>query len=404
MKVKSLKQLKVRGRVVFLRSDLNSDIVDGKVLLGERIKESIRTIRYLKRNGARVVVLAHQGNPGKSNFLGLEQHAKLLSEFVKVKFVRDVVGSRAVGEIEMMKNGDVILLDNVRKVKDEFLPKKKMNIFLKSLLPLCEVYINDAFSVSHRNHFSIVGFAEVEEKGIGLLFEKEIKALEKIKLAHNSVPSKSRTKVSSSSGKDCLFILGGAKAESNIKLLGSGNRILACGLFGQVCLDAKGKYFGYQNDFLEKNVLVDREYRVFLKKLKKKLDGVEMPVDFAVEEKGKRKEFLLREFPMNLRIDDIGNGTIKKYCEIIRKAKCIYMKGPAGFAEDEKFSKGSVEILKAVARCKGFSLVGGGQLSSAIEKYGINKKGFGHVSLSGGATLRVIAGERLVGLEVLGYY
>ena len=129
-----------------------------------------------------------------------------------------------------------------------------------------------------------------------------------------------------------------------------------------------------------------------------------MPIDFAVELEGKRKELLLREFPRRERIDDIGEGTIKKYCEIIRKAKTIYMKGPAGFAEDEKFAKGTVEILKAVAACKGFTLVGGGQLSEEIERSGIPRSKFGHVSLSGGALLAFVAGEKLVGLEALGYY
>lgn len=386
MKLKTLKQLKVKGRTVFLRSDLNSDIVDGEVVLGERIRESVKSIEFLKKRGAKVVILAHQGNPGKVTFLRLQGHARLLNKFVKVKFVSDVVGMRALGEIEMMKDGDVILLNNVRGVKDEFSPKKKNNVLAKKLLPLCDVYINDAFSVSHRNHFSIVGFAGVKEKGIGLLFEKEIKALEKVKL------------------KNCLFILGGRKVDSDVKLLDRGNKVLTCGIFGQVCLDARGKYFGYQNDFLEENVLVKGSYRVFLKKLKKQLRGVEMPIDFAVLEGAKRKEYLLREFPMNLRIDDIGEGTIKKYREVIRKAKAIYMKGPAGFAEDERFSKGTVEILKAVATCKGFSLVGGGQLSEVIERSGISKKKFGHVSLSGGALLTFVAGERLVGLEALGYY
>jgi len=386
VKLKTLKELDVKGKVVFLRSDLNSDVVDGRVILGERILESVKSIKFLKSKGAKVVILAHQGNPGKENFLDLEQHGKLISKFVKCKFVRDVAGTRAIGEIGMMKNGDVILLDNVRKMKDEFFPKRKGNGVLKGLLPLCEIYVNDAFSVAHRKHASIVGFTGIREKGIGLLFEKEMKALEKVKL------------------KNCLFILGGAKAESNVKLLERGNKVLACGLFGQVCLDARGKYFGYQNDFLEQTVLVNEEYKRFLKKLKKKLDGVEMPIDFAVELEGKRKELLLREFPRRERIDDIGEGTIKKYCEIIRKAKTIYMKGPAGFAEDEKFAKGTVEILKAVAACKGFTLVGGGQLSEEIERSGIPRSKFGHVSLSGGALLAFVAGEKLVGLEALGYY
>lgn len=382
MKLKTLKNLNVKGKTVLLRPDLNSDIVKGRVLKGERIIESLKTINFLKKKGARVVILAHQGNPGKKDFLGLGQHAKLLD----VKFVNDVVGKEAIGTIKKMKNGEVVLLDNVRKVKDEFYPKKKGNILLKKLLPLIDIYINDAFSVSHRNHTSLVGFARKVPSGIGLLFEKEIKALEKISI------------------KNCLFVLGGAKAESDIKLLGRENKVIVCGLFGQTCLVAKGFDFGYQNKFLKKSVLVKGGYEKFLKKLKGKLKNVETPVDFAVDFNGKRKEFNLSGFPMEYEIEDIGAKSIEKFCKMIRKAKAVYMKGPAGFAEDKKFEKGTIEILKAVANCNGFSLVGGGQLSEVIERSGISKKKFGHVSLSGGAVLSFLAGEKLAGLRVLGFY
>ncbi len=396
-RLKTLGDLDVKGRTVLLRSDLNSDIVGGRVLKGERIKESLKTIKELRKRGAKVVVLAHQGNPGKKNFLSLEQHARLMGR--SVKFVDDVVGERATGAIRKMKDGDVVLLDNVRFVEDEFKPGKKGNVLIKKLLPLVDVYINDAFSVSHREHASIVGFAGKRESGIGLLFEKEIRALENVSL------------------KNCLFILGGAKGESDIKLLDKGNRVLTCGLFGQACLAAKGFDFGYQNDFLTKTLLVKNKgdknlksrckaYAAFLRRLKKKVGKrVEMPVDFVVDFHGKRREFELEEFPVDNEIEDIGAKTIERYCEMIRGASCVYMKGPAGWAEDKRFERGTVEILKAAADCRGFSLVGGGQLSEVISKsWGLKKKKFGHVSLSGGACLSFVAGEKLVGLRALGYY
>jgi phosphoglycerate kinase len=384
MKLKSFRDLDVKGRTVLLRSDLNSDIVKGRVLKGERIRESLKTIRELRKRGAKVVILAHQGNPGKKNFLSLEQHAKLMGRYVK--FVDDIVGKRATEAIRKMKNGDVVLLNNVRLVEDEFKPRKRGNVLIKTLLPLVDIYVNDAFSVSHREHASIVGFAGKVPSGIGLLFEKEILAIDKIKM------------------KGSVFVLGGAKGESDIRLLGKGNRVLACGLFGQTCLAAKGFDFGFQNGFLKKTILTKLSYDGFLKKLKGKLREVETPVDFAVDFKGKRKEFDLDDFPRSERIEDIGGKTIEKYCEIIRNARGVYMKGPAGWAEDKRFGKGTVEILKAAQDCKGFSLVGGGQLSEAIVKSRIRKGKFGHVSLSGGALLSVVAGERLVGLEALGYY
>ncbi len=384
MRLKTLGDFNFKGKWVLLRSDLNSDIINGKVIRGARIRESAKTIAKLKKEGAKVVILAHQGNPNKKNFLGMKQHAKLLGNYVK--FIEDVVGSRAINAIKKMKDGDVILLDNVRKVEDEFSPNKKNNQLLLRLLPLFDIFINDAFSVSHRNQTSVVGFTRKMSSGIGLLFEKEIRALEKISV------------------KNSLFVLGGAKPESNIKLLGRGNEVLVCGLFGQVCLAATGFDFGYQNKFLEKTVLVEGGYVNFLKRVKRKLKDAETPVDFAIDVNGGRKEFSLSRFPMEYEIEDLGKATIEKYCKQIRKAKSVYMKGPAGFAEDVKFRKGTTALLKAASECKGFSLVGGGQLSEAIAKSGIPKKKFGHVSLSGGALLRFVAGEKLIGLKALGYY
>ncbi|MFH1521849.1 MAG: phosphoglycerate kinase [archaeon] len=386
MKIKTLKDFDVEGKRVLLRADLNSDNVGKRIILSERIIEASETVKELKKRKAKIVILAHQGNLGKENFLSLKQHAKLLSKYTKVKFVEDVCGEKAISEIKNIKAGNAILLDNVRFVKDEFNPKKKNNVLLKNLSPLFDVFINDAFSVCHRNHTSIVGFPKkIPSSCIGSLAEAELKALEKISL------------------KKCVYILGGAKPESDIKLL-RGNKVLACGLFGQMCLVAKGKNLGYQNKYLEKNALVSGDYEGFKLKLKKKLKNVETPTDFAVVKNNKREEFLLEDFPLEYEIMDIGKNTIKKYVKEIKKAKAIYMKGPAGFSSDKKFAKGTVALLKAIASSRGFSLVGGGHLSDTIKKYKLPKKKFNHISLSGGALLSYISGEKLLGLGALGYY
>lgn len=382
MRIKTLKDFDLRNKLILLRADINSDTFKGKVLLSERIIEASMTIKELKRQKAKIVILAHQGNVGKKDFLNLEQHAKLLSKYTLVKFVQDVCGGEAIGAIRKLKNGEAILLDNVRFVKDEFYPEKKNNILLKNLSPLFDLYVNDAFSVCHRDHTSITGFPKNLPSCMGPLVEMELKALNKISM------------------KNCLYILGGAKPESNIKLL-KGNKVLACGLFGQMCLVANGKDLGQQNKYLENNVLVNEDYEKFKSKLRRKLKNVETPLDFAVMREGSRKEFLLEDFPLEYEIEDIGKKTIKKYIEEIKKAKVIYMKGPAGFSADKRFAKGTVSLLKAIASSKGFSLVGGGHLSDTIKKYKLPKKKFGHVSLSGGALLNYIAGERLLGIEAL---
>ena len=383
--MKTLKDFDLKNKKVLLRVDINSDVVKGKVIFSERVREAAKTIKFLKQKKAKIAVLAHQGNPEKEDFIDLKQHAKLLNKFTKVKFVDDVIGKKAVQAINQLKQGEAILLDNVRFIKDEFNPENPENALIKNLTPLFDIYVNDAFSVCHRSQTSIISFPKYLPSCAGLLLEKEISALEKISV------------------KNCLYILGGAKPEENIKLL-RGKKVLACGLFAQLCLVSIGKNLGYQNEFLKKATLVNEDYNSFLNKLKTKLANVETPVDFAVDFKGKRKEFSLEQFPLNYEIEDIGEKTQKKYIEIIKKSGAIYMKGPAGNTSKKQFATGTRAILKAVAQCKGFTLIGGGHLSDAIEKFKIPKSKFGYVSLSGGALLSYIAGEKLPGLEVLGYY
>lgn len=383
--MKTLKDFNFKGKKVLLRTDINSDVAERteKILMSERIKEASKTIIELKKKKAKVVVIAHQGNPGKEDFLPLKQHAKFLNKFVKIKFIDDIVGERAIESINNLKNGEAILLDNLRFLEEELDIKKVPNRIIEILAPMFDIYINDAFSACHREHSSIVLLPKaIKEKGAGLILEKEVNALKKINI------------------KNCLYLLGGAKPEENIKLL-KGKKVLACGLFGQLCLVASGKNLGYQNEFLKKSVLIKGDYNDFLKELKLKLANVETPVDFAVNFNKKRKEFDLKDFPVNYEIEDIGEKTIKKYCEEIKKAKAIYMKGPAGNTSEKQYSKGTYEILKSVSKCRGFSLIGGGHLSDAIAAFKIPIKKFGHVSLSGGALLNYIVGEKLPGLEAL---
>jgi len=376
-KMKTLSDFDFKEKTVLLRVDLNSDVVGKKVLISERIKASLETIKELKNKKAKIVVIAHQGNPGKSNFLSLKQHAVLMNKFIKIKFVKDVIGKKAEKAIKDLKPGQVLLLENIRFINDEFHPEKaQKNRLTTTLSKLCDIYVNDAFSVCHRKQTSIILFPKYMKSCAGRLLEKEVKALKKIKI------------------KNCLYILGGAKPKENIKLLKGKNKVLACGLFGQLCIISKGKNLGFQNKYLKDDLPL-------VNKLKKKLKNVETPVDFAIKINNKRVELDLEKFPSKYGIYDIGKKTQEKYIKVIRKAKTIYMKGPAGYCADKKFCKGTNSILKAIARNKGFSVIGGGHLSDAIEKSKINKKRFGHISLSGGALLRYIAGEKLPGLEVL---
>jgi len=384
--MKSLEKVNLNGKIVLVREDLNSDVVNGKVLMSERIKQSAQTISYLKKRGARVVVIAHQGRPGNKDFTSLEQHARFLNKFVKIKFVDDIIGEKATREINNLKNGDAILLDNLRKLKDEF--SKGGGKFVSVLSSLCDFYVNDAFSVSHREQASLVAFPKKMKSYAGPLLMKEVNALKKVSL------------------KNCLYILAGAKPADNMRLMKGRNKVLACGLFGQMCVVARGKDLGKQEKYLQKNI---SNYGDSLKKLKVKLAKekklVSTPADFAVRDaKGKRMDLALEDFPSKFEIFDIGPATQRKFVAEIKKAKAIYMKGPAGYYSERQFFKGTNKILHAIAKSRAFSVLGGGQLRDAIDKSKIPLKKFGHVSLSGGALLDYIAGEKLPGLKALGFY
>src|SRR3989344_1385392 len=200
MKFKTLDDFNFKGKRVLVRSDLNSEVDNGKVIEGERIKESAKTIKELMRKKAKVVVMAHQGRKGDKDFTDLRQHAKLLNKYVKIKFVLDVIGDRALEEIEKLKDGEALLLDNIRNLDEEMKPSDD-NVIVNKLRGLFDIYINDAFSVSHRVQTSIVSFPKFLDSGIGRVMQRELESLEKIKI------------------NECLFLLGGTKVEDEIVLL-----------------------------------------------------------------------------------------------------------------------------------------------------------------------------------------
>ncbi|MFQ5531913.1 MAG: phosphoglycerate kinase [Candidatus Nanoarchaeia archaeon] len=372
MKYKTLSSFNLKDKTVLVRSDLNSDLKNGKPIISDRIRESVKTISELKRKKAKVIIMAHQGRPKTKNFTSLREHAKLLSKFTKVKFVSDVIGLKAIKAIKNLKPGQALLLENVRTLKQEYHPDRSE--FERYLVPLFDIYINDAFSNSHRNNASVVSFPKyIKKHGIGRLMEKELKALEKIK------------------SKKGLYILGGAKPEDNIKLLKSKNKVIATGLFDSLCLMAKGQKLGKQE-------LVVKKYKPLIKKIKNKVKKVGTSIDF-IDETG--KIISINELPLNKKLLGIGPKTIENIKSEIKKYKVIFMKGPAGVYHGKRFAGGTKEILKAIAKNKGTTILGGGHLNTFLEEYKISKSSFTYVSLSGGALIAYLAGEKLPGLEVL---
>ena len=380
MTLQSIRSLNnLQGKKILVRVDLNCDVRDGRIVESERIKEHARTIKFLQNKRAKIVILAHQGNLGEKTCASLKQHAKFLNKYVKVKFVSQVIGKRAWLEISELKNGEALLLENVRFLKEESNPSTN-NSFVKFFKEAgFDYYVNDAFSVSHRNQTSIVSFPKVFPSAIGLVFEEELKHL----------------KILKSKMSNCLFILGGAKSKDLMPLLGKG-KILSTGKLSLLCLIAKGCNLGKENALLKKDFSL-------LPKIKKHLNKIEIPVDLAINFNGKRKELSLEEFPQNHEVLDIGEQTIESYKDEIEIADTIFFKGSPGMFQVKVFEKGTKEILKAIANSKAFSVIAGGQSSDALKKFKIPKNKFSYVSLSGGSLVAYLAGEKLPGLEVLSH-
>jgi len=399
-KILTIDDFDFRGKVALVRVDFNSPIDPNtkKVLDDTRIKaHGEATIKELAQKGARVVVLAHQGRPGDPDFTPLKQHAEILARILgkPVKYVDDLFGEKAQKTIKELKNGEILVLENVRTFSDE---QKKgspedhaKTEFVKKLAPLADVFVNDAFAAAHRAHVSMVGFTPVLPSVAGRIMERELKALGRVLHAPE---------------KPCVYILGGAKADDSLKISqyvlknNIADHVLTGGVVGHLFLAAKGVNLGKPNmDFLEKKELMG-----LISGIKDLMNTypskVEVPVDLAVEVGGKRKEIAVSSLPTDYLIYDIGEKTIKKYSDIIRNAKSIVISGPMGVYENKEFIEGTKKIFEAIASSKAFSLVGGGHTIAAVEKLGFSKN-MGYVSTAGGALIEFLMGEQLPGVVAL---
>ncbi|MEK6898181.1 MAG: phosphoglycerate kinase, partial [Nanoarchaeota archaeon] len=281
MRLKTLNNLKLNGKKILLRVDLNSDVINGKVVESERIKAHAETIKILLKKKARVVILSHQGSLGKKDCTSLKQHAKILSKHVKIKFVPEVMGKKAWREISSLKNGNAVLLENVRFLKDEFTPSVN-NSFVNFMKEIgFDYYVNDAFSILHRNQTSIVSFPKIFPHAAGPVLMNELKNINKIK----------------SKLKNCLFVLGGAKTKDLLPLLNQ--RVLTTGKLSLVVLKAKGY------EITKENGLNNTELKM-ASKIKKHFNNLEVPIDLALNVNGKRKEISVEELPKKHLVWDIG--------------------------------------------------------------------------------------------------
>jgi len=399
-KILTMDDFDFRNKTALVRVDFNSpvDSQTKEVLEDVRIRvHGEATIKELAEKGAKVVVLAHQGRPGEPDFIPLEQHARILGKVLNrpVKYVDDVFGEKAQKAIRELKSGEVLVLENVRtyeKEQKKGTPEDQAKTdFVKSLAPLADVFVNDAFAAAHRSHVSMVGFTAALPSVAGRIMERELNAL---------------GKALESPEKPCVYILGGAKADDALKISNYvldnhiADYILTGGVAGHLFLVARGLQLGKPNvEFLEKKGLMG-----FVPGIKQLItshpDSIKTPTDLGIDVQGKRKEITVRELPTDYPICDIGPKTIQQYSEIIRKAKSIVISGPLGIFENKEFVKGTKGILEAVAKSEAFSLVGGGHTVAAVEQLGLEKR-MGYISTAGGALIEFLMGEKLPGVAAL---
>ncbi|MCK9406577.1 MAG: phosphoglycerate kinase [Methanothrix soehngenii] len=394
----TMEDVKLDNKRVLVRVDFNSPMdPSGNILDDKRIKSHLDTLRALE--DCRVVLMAHQSRAGKKDYTTMEAHARSATRLLRrdVAYIDDIFGSHAREAIRSLMPGEVLLLENTRFYAEENMNRTPADHakshMVKRLAPLFDLFINDAFAVSHRSHCSVVGFTEVLPSIAGLLMDKEITALDK-GLKGDEHPT--------------IYSLGGTKADDSIKVIenvlrrGGADKILTSGVVATVFLMAAGINIGEAN----RKFVEDQEYLeqipIAAKLLAEYPDKIAMPVDVALNKNGERIDVAVSALSNDLPIADIGLETIVDYSKELKDARVTVMNGPAGIFEQEKFKLGTSELLKASAESD-YSIAGGGHSVAAIEQLGLEPK-FSHVSMGGGASITYLSGEPLPGIEALKKY
>ncbi|GFR38472.1 phosphoglycerate kinase [Insulibacter thermoxylanivorax] len=391
MNKKSVRDIDVAGKRVFVRVDFNVPIHDGVITDDTRIRETLPTIKYLIEQGAKIILASHLGRPKGQvvEEFRLTQVAKRLSELLDGKPVAkadEAVGDAVKAQVEKLNNGDILLLENVR-----FYPGEEKNDpeFAKQLAELADIYVNDAFGAAHRAHASTEGIAHHLPAVSGLLMEKELEVLGKAL----QEPERPFT-----------AIIGGAKVKDKIgvieNLLNIADNILIGGGIAYTFFKAQGYEIGKS--------LVDEEKLDlalgFIEKAKEKNVNFYLPVDIVVgddfSEDANVQVVDVDKIPADWEGLDIGPKTREIYADVIKKSKLVVWNGPMGVFEMDKFAEGTKAVAQACAETEGYTILGGGDSAAAAEKFQLADK-MDHISTGGGASLEFMEGKALPGVVAL---
>ncbi len=390
--IKTVRDLPIENKRLFLRVDFNVPMADGDVSDDTRIRAALPTIQHAMERGARVILASHLGRPkkGPDPALSLVPAGERLAELLgaEVHVPEDCVGDAAKKVVFDLRDGQVCLLENLRFHAEE---EKDDEGFAKELASLADVYVDDAFGAVHRAHASVHAVARLfRDCGCGFLLEKEIDALGKLVLGPD---------------KPYVAVLGGAKVSDKIAvveaLLAQVDALVIGGAMANTFLAATGKDVKKSRVEGDKLALA----RTLLEKARERKVEVLLPVDAVVADGLDATEGAIVDVsavPEGKMILDIGPRTVELFAKRLATAKTVFWNGPMGLFEKAPFAKGTFGVAAALAASKAFTVVGGGDSAAAVHAAGgdIAAK-MGHISTGGGASLELIEGKKLPGIEVL---
>ncbi len=387
----TIKDLNVKGKRIFVRVDFNVPLDDIlRITDDTRIRAALPTIEYLVDKGAKIILASHLGRPkGKVvESMRLTPVAKRLEELLGRSIVKmdDCKGDQVKAAVGQMKDGDILLLENLRFYKEE---EANDSAFSKELAELADLYVNDAFGAAHRAHASTEGVARHLPAAAGFLLQKEIEIMGKA-LADPAKPF--------------VAILGGAKVSDKIgvirNLLTKVDTLLIGGGMAYTFLKAKGYEIGKSLLDAEKMDLANELMDEASKRNVTLLLPVDVVVADAFAEDANRRVVAVDSIPADWEGLDIGPRSAEKYASIVKDAGTVIWNGPMGVFEMEPFAQGTRAIAEAMAQCKGVTIVGGGDSAAAVEEMGYADK-ITHVSTGGGASLEFLEGKDLPGVVAL---